>query len=337
MAKSKEPSAFQVFHKALTNHRSTFLTNACAEVYRYEKEPQRDGSIVRFWSPWIDSLAQINESITKENESIKRGDYDGEVRHLFTPQMYADRLLNAFGYEGMEWDVKSTHFDDTFDQDKDCDVVRTRWRIVSAESVGAIQLSAETAAQELPAVFKQLSAKDIDISPGQFRQMILICLFDGKPKWTAREVRWKYLWDLDSTLQTFELLANGIYDRIEAATDPTAYIPLSQAGRYIGEPVNYKRMRKMLRKCPWIRGRKPSKNRFEIHAGDWHRFLMLLKDLSKQFSYFDWDLFGTPEGEAIIEKAIIYMQECLATKDVIDRKHNRVPKGKLFFPSSSTE
>jgi hypothetical protein len=55
-----------------------------------------------------------------------------------------------------------------------------------------------------------------------------------------------------------------------APADPEAYRPAKEflePGRF----DNYKAIRNALKLHPWIRSRKPSKQRLEIHAGDWQR------------------------------------------------------------------
>jgi hypothetical protein len=57
--------------------------------------------------------------------------------------------------------------------------------------------------------------------------------------------------------------------------DESAFRPAKEfldAGRF----GSYKRLRAALEGNPWVRTRKPSKQRLEIHAGDWHRYLAML-------------------------------------------------------------
>jgi hypothetical protein len=59
------------------------------------------------------------------------------------------------------------------------------------------------------------------------------------------------------------------------ADDDGAYRP---ATRFLDSRrfPTYKRLHKALKKNPWIRTRKPSPQRLEVHAGDWDRYLALL-------------------------------------------------------------
>jgi hypothetical protein len=55
------------------------------------------------------------------------------------------------------------------------------------------------------------------------------------------------------------------------ARDATAFVP---AKELLKKPFDtYPRLRAALEKNRWIRTRKPSPQRLEVHAGDWHRFL----------------------------------------------------------------
>jgi hypothetical protein len=60
-----------------------------------------------------------------------------------------------------------------------------------------------------------------------------------------------------------------------AADDDTAFRPAKEfldATRF----TTFKRLRAVLKRNPWVRTRKPSPQRLEIHAGDWHRYIAML-------------------------------------------------------------
>ena len=71
------------------------------------------------------------------------------------------------------------------------------------------------------------------------------------------------------------LLAAMVAPPAASVADETAYIPATNiVGESTGLGVkDLKDLRRVLKDHPWIKTRKPSKQRLEVHAGDWIRYL----------------------------------------------------------------
>jgi hypothetical protein len=98
----------------------------------------------------------------------------------------------------------------------------------------------------------------------------------GEPSWGAARTA-----ELSVTAGAFAASLRGWADDLERennpAVDESAYVALSKlldAARF----KTPKRIHAALKKNPWIRTYKPSKQRFMIHAGDWHRYVAMLDE-----------------------------------------------------------
>jgi hypothetical protein len=71
-----------------------------------------------------------------------------------------------------------------------------------------------------------------------------------------------------------DAISEEVKKHVKPPADDTAFCPLTSLldeGRF----GTYKRIVAALRRNGWIRTRKPSAKRREIHAGDWHRYVSL--------------------------------------------------------------
>lgn len=287
MPRGNNNPTFKNFYKSLVNYHQTFLSNVIAKVYRYEEDIRPDGSIIRFWSSWPDSLESLNKSIEEENKLIKQETSDGQIKKLLTPELFADHLLSTFGYEGMQWDVKSEFFDDKFTEDEEKEVIETRWDIPDIESAQKIQKAAETSLGLFSKLAHTFKLTNLTIDFKLFQEHVLTSLFDSQPKWIPRQIKWTYFWDLDKVKHKTWLYSQGIFKLNEVPIDPSAYMPFSMALKLIDRKKDFKFMQKILKKCPWIKSRKKTSNRSKVYAGDWIKFCSLYKTIGPNIDAFD--------------------------------------------------
>ena len=77
-------------------------------------------------------------------------------------------------------------------------------------------------------------------------------------------------------------MAHGLDGSRLEVTDPRSFMPASQALADWKPGADFKKLNKVLTALPYIRTRKPSPQRLEIHAGDWARFRRFWEDASSQ-------------------------------------------------------
>jgi len=260
-------AAIEGLYESLQDFRQVFLSHITAEVYRNERDQWGPGD---WWAADSDTLEDENHQINRHNEAIDRGSIEGEKRSPMTAEEFGERLLNAFEYPGRNWEVLKTRFL-KMHEGPEGSIVSTQWRVASAKAARHLQQAAQKVLEELPAAATE--ASNAQLRPHiWFKDNVIPVLQPDGHQWTMRIVPWTYLRDLDKLVLEVWGVTHGLRGEEFAAIDPSAFIPAYRVLDLWDHGSGIKQLKKVLKDNSQIRTRKPTRQRLEIHAGDWMRF-----------------------------------------------------------------